>query len=74
MQERALWDVEHASISTATTQQLNLDGIDVLGEFGDQVLARKGGLTGDLGFSFQCFTWTRRGSKQRGSIVVDSRP
>jgi hypothetical protein len=26
--------VEYATISTATTQQLNLDGMDVLGEFG----------------------------------------
>jgi hypothetical protein len=76
MQEKALWDVdvEHTSISTATTQQLDLDGMDVLGEFGDQVLARKGGSTGDSGFSFPCFTWTRRGSKQRGAVVVDPKP
>jgi hypothetical protein len=38
-EENALSDVDYATISTATTQQLDLDGMDVLGEFGDQLLA-----------------------------------
>jgi hypothetical protein len=55
------------------TQQLDLDGMDVLGEFGGQLLARKGGSTGDLGFSFQSLIWTRRGRKRRGAVVVGPR-
>jgi hypothetical protein len=43
MQQNALWDRKHATISTATTQQLDLDGMDVSGEFGDQLLARNDG-------------------------------
>jgi hypothetical protein len=35
------------------SQQLDLDRMDVLGEFADQLVARKDGSTGDLGFSFQ---------------------
>jgi hypothetical protein len=56
------------------TQQLDLDGMDVLVEFGDQLLARKGGSTGDLGFSFQNNILICRGMKPRGEVVVDPRP
>jgi hypothetical protein len=47
MQQNALWDRKHTIINTATTQQLDLDGMDVLGEFGDQLLARNDGTTFD---------------------------
>jgi hypothetical protein len=52
MQEKALWNVEHTTINTTMTQQLDLDGMDVLGEFGGHLGIRSDGSANDLGFSF----------------------
>jgi hypothetical protein len=57
----SLGDLEHAAINTATTQQLDLEGIDVSGEFEARLWIRSDGLAFVSRFSFQNNIWPCQG-------------
>jgi hypothetical protein len=60
----------HASINTATTQQLNLNGMDVSGEFEARLWIRSDGLAFGSPFSFQNNIWSScQGMKLRGAAT-----
>jgi hypothetical protein len=66
--------MEHAAINTATAQQLDLDGMDVLDEFEGRLWIRSDGLAFGSRFSFQNNIWSCQGTKPRGAVLVDPRP
>ena len=56
------------------TQQLGLDGVNVLGEFWRRLWIRNGGLAFDSRFSFQVSLGPAEVTKPRGEVVVDPKP
>ena len=64
----------HATITPRMTQQLKLDGVNVLCEFRDHWWARNDGLAFDFWFSFRCWFGSAEVTKPRGEVVVDLRP
>jgi hypothetical protein len=66
-----IWDVDHATINTRIIQPLDLDGMDVLDEFGGHLWTRNYTTVFDSWFSFQNDTGTCWGTKTRGAVVVN---
>jgi hypothetical protein len=65
--------VKHTAISTATTQQLDLEGMDLSGEFEARLWIRSDGLAFGSQFSFQSNIWSYQGMKPRGVVLVNPR-